>query len=196
MSDASCYVFGMSDIDHDTPNPTAEIENPGSFATRIFHARSALNITQEDLAARAGLQQSTIGHYEGGRREPNLTNLRRLVWATGAGADYLLATRPGVDDCYRESNVAAERQPERRFAVKLIPPADAPEPARALAGDVEIVGKLYVLRAPAHSSEVEREQAARWLGSALADAHADGSPFSWLLLPDNWSLETYAVDTP
>lgn len=93
----------MSDNDHEIDKPEAEIENPGSFAVRLFHARGAhppMGLTQAELAERAGLQQSTIAHYEAGRREPSLANLRRIVRATGQSADYLLAMRPGTDDDY------------------------------------------------------------------------------------------------
>ncbi len=194
MALSPCYAFAMSNDEHEIDKPEAEIENPGSFATRLYHARGALDFTQEQLAERSGLQQSTIGHYEAGRREPNLTNLRRLVWATGSDADYLLATRPGVDDCYRESAVVNERRPERRYLLKLVPPADAPEAIRAAAGDVEISGRLYVLRVPGHSSVAEREMAAEVLESTLKAAHADGSPFSWLVLPSDWSLDTHEIE--
>jgi transcriptional regulator with XRE-family HTH domain len=75
----------------------------GAFATRLYLARTAVPLTQEALAERAGIQggQSTIAHYEAGRREPGLDNLRRLVWALGESADYLLATRPGTDEDHR-----------------------------------------------------------------------------------------------
>jgi hypothetical protein len=36
-----------------------------------------------------------------------LENLRRLVWALGESADYLLATRWRTDDPYRPENCAA-----------------------------------------------------------------------------------------
>jgi transcriptional regulator with XRE-family HTH domain len=80
-----------------------DLDNSGSFAVRLWHARHAIPLTQEELAARAGIPggQTTIAHYEAGRREPGLDNLRRLVWALGDSADYLLATRPGTDDDYR-----------------------------------------------------------------------------------------------
>lgn len=112
MATSLCYGFAMSDNEREIDKPEAEIENPGSFAVRLFHARGAhppVGLTQAQLAERAGLQQSTIAHYEAGRREPSLSNLRRLVRATGQSADYLLATRPGVDADY-----GALARPERQ----------------------------------------------------------------------------------
>lgn len=81
-----------------------DTENPGAFPTRLYLARTAARLTQEDLAERAGVPggQSTIAHYEAGRREPTVANLRRITWALGCGADYLLATRRGTDDCYMD----------------------------------------------------------------------------------------------
>ena len=81
-----------------------DTENPGAFPTRLYLARTAAHLTQEELAERAGVPggQSTIAHYECGRREPTVANLRRITWALDCGADYLLATRRGTDDCYRE----------------------------------------------------------------------------------------------
>ncbi len=102
----------MSDTDTQSREP--DIENPGSFASRLYLARNALGLTQEQVAERAGLQQSTIAHYEAGRREPSLGNVRRLIWALGCGADYLMATRPGTDDDYR---VGAERRAPLNVAV-------------------------------------------------------------------------------
>lgn len=65
-------------------------------------ARDAAGLTQADAAAQAGLTPAAISHFEKGRREPSAGNLRKLVRALGTSADYLLATRPGTDDVYRE----------------------------------------------------------------------------------------------
>jgi transcriptional regulator with XRE-family HTH domain len=167
---------------------------PGTFGVRLFHARGALSLTQDELAERSGLQQSTIAHYEAGRREPNLSNLRRLVRATGQSADYLIATRPGTDDDYQQNGPAGERPAERRYRVSLTPPEQASDEVRAMAGDVEIVGRLYVLRAPECSSADERERAGYLLEETLKSVHGDGSPYSWLVLPDGWSIEAGEIE--
>lgn len=103
----TCYAYVMSNDDRDISVADA----PGSFAARLFHARSAIPLTQEALADMAGLQQSAIAHYEAGRREPSLANLRRLVWALGGDADYILATRRGVDEPYRQDGYADGARP-------------------------------------------------------------------------------------
>lgn len=97
---ASCYASVMFETDHEVQ--AIDPEDCGSFAVRLFHARSSIPLTQEELAERAGIPggATAIGHYEAGRREPGLENLRRLVWALGEAADYLLATRPRTDAPY------------------------------------------------------------------------------------------------
>jgi transcriptional regulator with XRE-family HTH domain len=97
----------MFETDHEVQ--AIDPEDCGSFAMRLFHARSSIPLTQEELAARAGIPggATAIGHYEAGRREPGLENLRRLVWALGESADYLLTTRWRTDDPYRPQGCAA-----------------------------------------------------------------------------------------
>lgn len=172
---------------------TPDLDNSGSFAVRLWHARSSLHISQEELAARAGIPggQTTIAHYEAGRREPGLDNLRRLVWALGESADYLLATRPRTDEPYR----AADCTPGKRVArVRIVPPEGAPESMREQAGDIEVVGRLYVLRTPEGTSEAELVALAIRLKSALSEAYADGTPFSWLVMPHDWRIDECDVD--
>lgn len=121
--------------------------NPGAFATRLYLARNAVPLTQEALAERAGIQggQAAIAHYEAARREPALDNLRRLVRALGCGADYLLATRPGTDDDYRDVPQAGDgatvRQETPREALRRALADGLPEALRA--GDVEAARVIH-----------------------------------------------------
>lgn len=78
--------------------------------------------------------------------------------------------------------------------IRTVPPVDAPEAARALAGEVEVIGRLYVLRCPVYSSQHEREKASELLKDTLKTVHDDGSPYSWLVLPEDWSIEACEVD--
>lgn len=66
-----------------------------SFASRLRTAREARGLTQVDLAARTGIVQNALSHYECGRREPSLDNLRRLAVALGVSAGYLLGLEAG-----------------------------------------------------------------------------------------------------
>jgi uncharacterized protein len=54
-----------------------------SAALLIANARRRSELTQAQLAARAGVTQSVISAYESGRREPSLRMLTKLVGATG-----------------------------------------------------------------------------------------------------------------
>jgi hypothetical protein len=56
------------------------MESSGSL---LREARRRAGLSQTELARRAGVPQSTVSEYEGGRREPALRTLTRLVAATG-----------------------------------------------------------------------------------------------------------------
>lgn len=61
-----------------------------SAAALLRGARLAARLTQQQLAARAGVTQSVISAYESGRRQPALSTLRRLVSAAGLHLDLRL----------------------------------------------------------------------------------------------------------
>jgi predicted nucleotidyltransferase/DNA-binding XRE family transcriptional regulator len=55
-----------------------------TFAARLLRdARLRAQLSQTELARRAGVAQSVISAYESGRREPSLVTLTRMVEATG-----------------------------------------------------------------------------------------------------------------
>ena len=56
---------------------------PVSAAALIRGARLRAELTQVQLAVRAGVTQSVISTYENGRREPSLAALQRLLLAAG-----------------------------------------------------------------------------------------------------------------
>ena len=56
---------------------------PVSAAELIRGARVRAELTQVQLAMRAGVTQSVISTYENGRREPSLAALQRLLLAAG-----------------------------------------------------------------------------------------------------------------
>ncbi len=62
-------------------------------ATLIRTARSTEQITQADLARRAGTTQSAVAAYENGSRKPTPLTLRRLLDASGFRPSHLLAQR-------------------------------------------------------------------------------------------------------
>ena len=75
-----------------------------SFSHRLRSLRVRMGISQAELGGLCGLHQMEISHYECGRREPNLANLRRLVRGTGQSADYFVGT-----DALRRRQIAEVR---------------------------------------------------------------------------------------
>ncbi len=49
----------------------------------LREARTRARLSQSDLARRAGVPQSVVSEYEGGKRQPSVVTLARLVEATG-----------------------------------------------------------------------------------------------------------------
>ena len=57
---------------------------------RLKHLRELRGLTQKQLADRAGLPPSSIGHFETDGREPSCANLCRVADVLGCSTDYLL----------------------------------------------------------------------------------------------------------
>ena len=68
---------------------------PDPFPQRLRAARIKREMSQGDLAAKAGLPPASISHFESGARKPSFANLRRLAQVLNASTDYLLGR---VDD--------------------------------------------------------------------------------------------------
>jgi transcriptional regulator with XRE-family HTH domain len=60
------------------------------FGARLAQAREKRELSQADLARKAGLQPAAIGHFERGRRKPSFANVRALAKALNVSSDYLL----------------------------------------------------------------------------------------------------------
>jgi transcriptional regulator with XRE-family HTH domain len=60
------------------------------FPERLKTARDLRELSQAELAERAGLQASAVSHFETGSRKPSFDNLRRLADALDVTTDYLL----------------------------------------------------------------------------------------------------------
>lgn len=66
-----------------------------NFGDRLVAARTRRELSQAELAEKAGLQPSAIGHFERNRRKPSFANVRALAKALNVSSDYLLGR---VDD--------------------------------------------------------------------------------------------------
>lgn len=79
-----------------------------SAAALIRDARLRAELTQVQLAVRAGVTQSVISTYENGRREPSLAALQRLLLA--AGFTTAIDLQPIEDPPPLRERVASVRQ--------------------------------------------------------------------------------------
>ncbi|MBF4606217.1 helix-turn-helix domain-containing protein [Curtobacterium sp. VKM Ac-1393] len=86
------------------PRPTPMV----SAAALIRDARDRAELTQVQLARRAGVTQSVISTYENGRREPSLAALQRMLRAAGFTTSIDLL--PVEDPPPLRERVAAARQ--------------------------------------------------------------------------------------
>lgn len=66
-----------------------------SFPERLKSARDLRGWNQSALAERAGMQPSSIAHFETGSRKPSFDTLKKLANALEVTTDYLLGR---VDD--------------------------------------------------------------------------------------------------
>lgn len=60
---------------------------------KIKEKREAMNWTQEQLADRSGVPQSTISSFEIGARDPKLSNILPVAVALGCTVDELIDER-------------------------------------------------------------------------------------------------------
>jgi len=60
------------------------------FSTRLRAALEIVDMSQTDLAKRAGLQPSAVSHFASGARTPSFDNLCRVADALGVSTDYLV----------------------------------------------------------------------------------------------------------
>lgn len=65
-----------------------------SAATIVRDARRRAGLSQAQLAAEAGIEQSVVSAYETGKREPGFETLRKLVGAAGYELAIDLVTSP------------------------------------------------------------------------------------------------------
>ena len=63
---------------------------PERFPDILRHIREHKQMSQSDLAVKAGLQSAVVSHFENGRRAPSFANLRKLADALSVSIDYLL----------------------------------------------------------------------------------------------------------
>lgn len=70
-----------------------ESSTPFEFAARLRKMRESRELSQSQLAQKAGMQPSAIAHFEAGRRKPSFDNVRALAKALDVTSDLLLGTK-------------------------------------------------------------------------------------------------------
>ena len=69
-------------------------------------ARTQQNLTQRELARRAGTSQTAIAAYEAGRRSPTLDTLSRVIRAAGLDLRIRIAPHDDSDEWLRRYEAA------------------------------------------------------------------------------------------
>ena len=62
----------------------------GSFNTRLLKLIQEKNLTQKELANKAGVTEAAMSHYIKGDRFPRASVLARIADALGTSSDYLM----------------------------------------------------------------------------------------------------------
>lgn len=81
------------------------VESTGKFCDRLVAARVREGLTLQQLADKAGLGKPRVVKLENGYASPSVDDVRRLTRALNCEADYLLATRPGLDDAHADQHL-------------------------------------------------------------------------------------------
>jgi len=90
-----------------------------SMAGRMVReARRRANLTQRQLAAKAGIPQETIARIERGRVDPRVTTLDRLLEGCGYGLESMPRLGIGIDrtQIHERLSVSMERRLEVAMA--------------------------------------------------------------------------------
>lgn len=77
----------------------------------VWQARTDAHLTQRELAAAADVPQSTVAAIEGGRRQPSIPLLQRLLRAAGKDLRFVLAE---LDD--HDASIAPNSQRDHEVA--------------------------------------------------------------------------------
>lgn len=65
-----------------------------SFSEKIIERRTALNMSQKELAEKLGITPTRLNYWEKGKREPDLHYIKALARELGVSGDYLIGTEP------------------------------------------------------------------------------------------------------
>ena len=102
----------------------SSLKQSAGFGERLRNAREARDINQTELAAKAGLQPSAIGHFEKERRKPSFSNIRALAEALDVTSDFLLGRTDkmeGATTVFRgEENLTSDDRDRIQMMIDLM----------------------------------------------------------------------------
>ncbi len=93
-------------------------EADDTFKQRLIDKRNERELSQSDLARKAGLQPSAIAHFEAGRRKPSFANIRALATALNITTDYLLGSEKTGVTAFRDEDKLSDA--DRSFIQGII----------------------------------------------------------------------------
>lgn len=74
----------------EVPVDRAEDCGMADFGTNLREARERLELTQEQVAQRSGVHATEVSRIEAGKRDPQVSTVRRLAEAVGVKPGQLL----------------------------------------------------------------------------------------------------------
>jgi len=91
-----------------------------SFGDTLRETRQRKELSQSDLAEKAGLQPSAISHFESGRRMPSFDNMKKLADALTVTIDFLMGRKeqpetagPSSDQLFRNFGQLSNEDQEK-----------------------------------------------------------------------------------
>ena len=91
------------------------------FIKRLREGARTLNLSDAEVARRAGLHERRYGHYVTGNREPNLETLVRICAVLATTPNYLLGFEGGKVDMEGSGRTDASERKRIRFKRALKP---------------------------------------------------------------------------
>lgn len=105
-----------------------------TLGERLKALRADKKITMHDLAQKLGIGMSTISQYENGRREPNISIVKKLADFYGVTVDYLISGKEEKPTKTDKIADLADKETIFTYEGKEIPPEDLEYMKRILRG--------------------------------------------------------------
>ncbi len=104
-----------------TPTPSTTADATAHLARNVAALRHARGLTQQDLAAAAGVPRSTVTSLESGTGNPSLQSLLKVAQALAAPLDELLAAPRAAVRLWRAAEFTAQHKGRDVVVRSLVP---------------------------------------------------------------------------